>query len=123
MNEVRCPPADQPVTMIGPWMLRSLAFALSQSNALFSSSVIWVHRLGPCYPASNFHRRTWRRLVGEKRMEMHTPSKWTFWLSLALVVLAIASELVNIPFVSKYALWVAVVGYVVLVIGCTVKTT
>jgi hypothetical protein len=56
-------------------------------------------------------------------MEMHTPSKWTFWLSLALVVLAIVSELVNIPFVSKYALWVAVVGYVVLVIGCTVKTT
>jgi hypothetical protein len=55
-------------------------------------------------------------------MEMHTPSKWTFWLSLALVVLAIVSELVNIPFVSKYALWVAVVGYVVLVIGCTVKT-
>jgi len=68
-------------------------------------------------------RRTWRRLVGEKRMEMHTPSKWTFWLSLALVVLAIVSELVNIPFVSNYALWVAVVGYVVLVIGCMVKTT
>jgi hypothetical protein len=55
-------------------------------------------------------------------MEMHTPSKWTFWLSLALVVLAIVSELANIPFVGKYALWVAVVGYVVLLIGCTVKT-
>jgi hypothetical protein len=54
---------------------------------------------------------------------MHTPSKWTFWLSLALVVLAIVSELANIPFVGKYALWVAVVGYVVLLIACTFYIT
>ena len=37
MNEVRCPPADQPVTMIGPWMPCSPALVWSQSNALFSS--------------------------------------------------------------------------------------
>jgi hypothetical protein len=42
MNEVRCPPADQPVTMIGPSMPCSLALAFSQSNALFSSLVICV---------------------------------------------------------------------------------
>lgn len=53
----------------------------------------------------------------------HTPSDWTFWLSVALVVLAIVSALVKIPYVSTYALWVAVVGYIILVIGCTVKTT
>jgi hypothetical protein len=53
----------------------------------------------------------------------HTPSDWTFWLSVALVVLAIVSAFVNIPYVSTYALWVAVVGYIILVIGCTVKTT
>lgn len=53
----------------------------------------------------------------------HTPSDWTFWLSVALVVLAIVSAFVNIPYVSTYALWVAVIGYVILVIGCTVKTT
>jgi hypothetical protein len=56
-------------------------------------------------------------------MPMHTPSAWTFWLSLALVVLAILSVFVNIPYVSTYALWVAVVGYIILVIGCTVETT
>ena len=56
-------------------------------------------------------------------MEMHTPSRWTFLLSLALVVLAILSYFVNIPFVSKYDLLVAVVGYAVLVFGCMVKTT
>jgi hypothetical protein len=53
----------------------------------------------------------------------HTPSDWTFWLSAALVVLAILAALVHIPVVSNYALWVAVIGYIILVIGCTVKTT
>jgi hypothetical protein len=53
----------------------------------------------------------------------HTPSDWTFWLLVALVVLAIVSAFVKIPYVSTYALWVAVIGYVILVIGCTVKTT
>lgn len=55
-------------------------------------------------------------------MPMHTPSAWTFWLSLVLVVIAIVSTFVNIPYLSMYALWVAVIGYVALVIGCTVKT-
>jgi hypothetical protein len=55
-------------------------------------------------------------------MAMHTPSGWTFWLSVALVVLAILSAFVGIPYVSKYDLWVAVIGYAILVIGCTVKT-
>jgi heme/copper-type cytochrome/quinol oxidase subunit 1 len=56
-------------------------------------------------------------------MDMHTPSAWTFWLSVILVVLAIVSTFVSIPFVSMYAFWVAVVGYVILVIGCLFKTT
>jgi hypothetical protein len=56
------------------------------------------------------------------RDTMHTPSAWTFWLSVALVVIAILSAFVDIPYITKYALWVAVVGYVVLVIGCRVKT-
>ncbi len=54
---------------------------------------------------------------------MHTPSDWTFWLSVVLVVIAIISVLVFIPVISLYAFWVAVIGYVILVIGCTVKTT
>jgi hypothetical protein len=53
---------------------------------------------------------------------MHTPSGWTFWLSVVLVVLAIVSVFVDIPYVTKYALWVTVVGYIILVIGCRVKT-
>jgi hypothetical protein len=65
------------------------------------------------------HRSLGGRMMGPK----HTPSDWTFWLLVALVVLAIVSAFVKIPYVSTYALWVAVIGYVILVIGCTVKTT
>ena len=53
---------------------------------------------------------------------MHTPSDWTFWLSVALVVIAIISVFVFIPVISVHAFWVAVIGYVILVIGCRVKT-
>ena len=56
-------------------------------------------------------------------MEMHTPSEWTFWLSVALVILAIVSAFVSIPVVSQYTLWAAVIGYAVLLIGCRFKTT
>jgi hypothetical protein len=53
---------------------------------------------------------------------MHTPSAWTFWLSVVVVVIAILSAFVDIPYDTKYALWVAVIGYIVLVIGCRTKT-
>jgi hypothetical protein len=55
-------------------------------------------------------------------MEMHTPSAWTFWLSVVLVLLAIVSAFVSIPYLSVYALWVAIIGYIVLGIGCMFKT-
>ena len=35
---------------------------------------------------------------------MHTPSAWTFWLSVVVVVIAILSAFVGIPYVTKYAL-------------------
>jgi len=54
---------------------------------------------------------------------MHTPSEWTFWLSVVLVILAIVATFVSIPYLTQYALWVAVIGYAILVIGCRVKTT
>jgi hypothetical protein len=43
----------------------------------------------------------------------HTPSDLTFWLSLALVVLAILSMFAKIPYVSTYPLWIAVIGYAI----------
>jgi heme/copper-type cytochrome/quinol oxidase subunit 1 len=55
-------------------------------------------------------------------MPLHTPSAWTFWLAVVLVVLAVISTFVSIPYITAYAFWLAVVGAVVLAIGCTVKT-
>lgn len=55
-------------------------------------------------------------------MPLHTPSKWTFWLSVLLIVIAVIATLVFIPHVTMYAIWIAVVGYLVLVAGCIFKT-
>jgi hypothetical protein len=54
---------------------------------------------------------------------MHTPSEWTFWLALILVVIAILSVFVFIPVVSINAFWIAVIGFAILAIACRVKTT
>jgi hypothetical protein len=43
-------------------------------------------------------------MTGSNTMAMNTPSAWTLWLSLALVVAAIVSTFVHILFVSVYAL-------------------
>jgi hypothetical protein len=55
-------------------------------------------------------------------MPLHTPSWWTFWLSVVLVVIAVLGALTPIEFVTRHDFWIAVIGYVILVIGCTVKT-
>jgi hypothetical protein len=41
----------------------------------------------------------------------------------ALAAVAVISMFVSIPMISVHAFWIAVVGYIVLVIGCVVKTT
>jgi FtsH-binding integral membrane protein len=56
-------------------------------------------------------------------MDLHTPSKWTFWLSIVLVLIAIVSRFAHVPEVEPYAFWIAVVGYIVLMLGCIFKTT
>ena len=48
---------------------------------------------------------------------------WIFILALVLAVLALIGALVHIPHASEYAVWVAIVAYVVLAAGCVVKTT
>jgi len=42
---------------------------------------------------------------------------WVFILSLVLAVLAVVGVFVEIPFVSMYAFWIAVLAYVVLALG------
>ena len=59
-------------------------------------------------------------------MPLHTPSAWTFWLSVALVVIAIIVRFAHMPQVdasASDASWIGVLGYLVLVAGCIFKTT
>jgi len=42
---------------------------------------------------------------------------WVFILSVVLVVLAVVGVFVEIPYLSMYAFWVAVLAYVVLALG------
>jgi hypothetical protein len=50
-------------------------------------------------------------------MRLHAPAMWVFILSLVLVVLAVVGVFVEIPYLSMYAFWVAVLAYVVLALG------
>jgi hypothetical protein len=54
---------------------------------------------------------------GEAAMTLHAPAMWVFILSLVLVVLAIVGVFVEIPYLSMYAFWVAVLAYVALALG------
>ena len=50
-------------------------------------------------------------------MTLQTPAMWVFILSLVLAVLAVVGVFVEIPYLSMYAFWVAVLAYVVLALG------
>lgn len=56
-------------------------------------------------------------------MNLSAPSQAVFWIAVVLVVLAIISTFVAIPFVSTYAFWVAILGFVVLAGGCLMRGT
>lgn len=51
---------------------------------------------------------------------LSAPSQVFFLISLALVIIAILGALAIIP-IAKYAFWLAVIGYVVLALGCVMK--
>lgn len=50
-------------------------------------------------------------------MNLSAPKMVTFAVSLVIVLLGIVAALVAIPAISPYALWIIVLGYVVLVVG------
>jgi len=52
---------------------------------------------------------------------LNAPTQIVFLISLALAILAVVGLFVAIPFVSLYAFWFAIAGYVVLAAGCVLK--
>jgi hypothetical protein len=65
--------------------------------------------------------RQLRRPQWEEGMNLSAPTIPVFWISAALAILALAGHFTKIDFVSTYQFWLAIVAYVVLLIGCVFK--
>jgi hypothetical protein len=56
-----------------------------------------------------------------RAIQLTPPTQNVFYISAILLILALLGTFVSIPFVSDNAFWVAVIGYVLLFFGNTVK--
>jgi len=54
-------------------------------------------------------------------MDLSAPKQVTYWISVVLAVLGLLGQIVTIPFVSAYAFWFLLVGFVLLALGCFLK--
>lgn len=54
-------------------------------------------------------------------MRLSAPKKWVFWTSVALAAAGLVGSFVTIPFVSGFAFWFILVGYVLLAAGNLLK--
>jgi hypothetical protein len=58
---------------------------------------------------------------GVEQMNLSAPTQVVFIISLIIAVLALIGYFVNIPYVTQYQFWFAIVAYVVLAAGCLMK--
>jgi len=54
-------------------------------------------------------------------MKLTPPTRNVFWIATVLAALGLIGNFVSIPFVSAYAFWFVLVGFVLLWLGNTVK--
>jgi hypothetical protein len=57
-------------------------------------------------------------------MNLHKPTMVVFWISLVLAVLALLGAIgaiTSVAYLSSYAVWLALIGYVVLAVGTLVE--
>ena len=54
-------------------------------------------------------------------MNLSAPKKVTWWVALIVGVVGILANFVTIPFISDYAFWFVVVGFVLLVLATYLK--
>jgi len=50
-------------------------------------------------------------------MQLSAPKQITFWIAVVIAVLGLLASLVSIPVLSGFALWLVVIGFVVLAAG------
>src|SRR5687768_9428546 len=63
------------------------------------------------------------RPMGGFMPKLNAPTQVMFLVSLVIVLLAVIGLFINIPVISMYAFWVAILGYAVLAAGCVLKGT
>ena len=56
-----------------------------------------------------------------KSWTLSAPTQVIFLISLALAIISLIAVLAFIPNISPHAYWIALIGYVVLAIGCNYK--
>jgi hypothetical protein len=54
-------------------------------------------------------------------MNLSAPSQAVFWIAVVVTIIAIIGSFVAIPFVSQYAFWIAILGFVILAGGTLMK--
>lgn len=55
------------------------------------------------------------------RMKLSAPKQVTWWVALIVGALGILANFVTIPFLSEYAFWLVVIGFVLLVLATYLK--
>ncbi len=50
-------------------------------------------------------------------MKLSAPKQLTFWIAVVLAVVGLIASLVSIPVLSGFAVWLVVLGFVVLAVG------
>jgi 4-hydroxybenzoate polyprenyltransferase len=55
------------------------------------------------------------------RMKLSAPKKVTWWVALIVGAVGILANFVTIPFLSEYAFWLIVIGFVLLVLATYLK--
>lgn len=54
-------------------------------------------------------------------MKLSTPTNLVFWIATVMAALGLIGSLVTLPFVSTYAFWFVVIGFVLLWLGNVMK--
>jgi len=54
-------------------------------------------------------------------MKLSAPKKVTWWVALIVGAVGILANFVTIPFLSEYAFWLVVIGFVLLVLATYLK--
>lgn len=54
-------------------------------------------------------------------MKLSPPKQITFWIAVVVALLGVLGSLITIPVLSDFALWLVVIGFVILAVGNLVE--